>query len=404
MIRMPGDGNDPNDPFSMPFLADLFRMLQSKGPVSWDAARQFAASVATEGASEPNVDPTVRIKLEQLARVAELHVQNATGLSTDVDGRPAVIAPVNRSGWVNGSIDAWRPVIERMASSIAQASQLGLQQADEHDPTAAILGPMLKALNPMLIGLTAGSMVGHLATRALGMYDVPLPRRTNEVMIVVPNIASFADDWSLDRDDLGLWVCLSELCHHAVLNVPAVRDRLNGLLLQHASAFTANEELMHERFSSLDLAALLQGGGDEEAMAELQKSLGDPDLVLGVVQSPAQRALLPQLEAVICAIVGYVDHVMDNVGPGLIRSHHMLTEALRRRRVESTASDRFVERILGLNLTQAQYDRAKRFVDGVIERSDPGALGQLWSRPLGLPTPAEIDAPGLWLARLEAFD
>jgi uncharacterized protein (DUF2342 family) len=40
----------------------------------------------------------------------------------------------------------------------------------------------------------------------------------------------------------------------------------------------------------------------------------------------------------------------------------------------------------------------------VIERSDPDALSQLWTKTNGLPTPAEIDAPGLWLARMEFDD
>jgi len=49
---------DPeNDPFrNIPLFGDLARMLQQQGPVSWDAARQLAASIATEGVSEPNIE------------------------------------------------------------------------------------------------------------------------------------------------------------------------------------------------------------------------------------------------------------------------------------------------------------------------------------------------------------
>ena len=85
--RGPLDPDD--DPFrNIPLFGDLARMLQQQGPVSWDAARQLAASIATEGASEPNIDPLDRIKLEQLARVAELQVANATGLATSGNVRP----------------------------------------------------------------------------------------------------------------------------------------------------------------------------------------------------------------------------------------------------------------------------------------------------------------------------
>jgi len=92
---------------------------------------------------------------------------------------------------------------------------------------------------------------------------------------------------------------------------------------------------------------------------------------------------------------------MDSIGGTLIGSYAQLTEALRRRRVEADASDRFVEQLLGLELTRAAYERGTRFVDGVVERAGAGGLDPLWRDERSLPTPAEIDAPGLWLARLE---
>lgn len=73
------------NPFEgMPFFGDLLKMLGSQGPVQWDGARQLAVSLATGGESEPNVDPVERIRFEQLTRVADLHVSQATGLSTSL--------------------------------------------------------------------------------------------------------------------------------------------------------------------------------------------------------------------------------------------------------------------------------------------------------------------------------
>jgi putative hydrolase len=373
--------------------------------VSWDAARQLAITVATEGRSEDNVVPAQRIAIEELARVADLHVQDATGLSTVVDGRAPAIAPVNRTTWATRTLDAYRSLLETVATSIANASSAGFtgdptEAAD--DPAFAFLAPMMKALNPMLIGLTAGSMVGHLASRALGTYDVPVPRVGNEVMIVVPNVKAFADDWSLPLDELQLWICVHELCHHAVLNVAHVKDRLNTLLRRHGEGFVVDHQQLQDRLGEIDITSLMQSP-DPSSLGELQGLLSNPDLVLGAVQSPAQRALLPQIEALICAVVGYVDHTMDSIGHTLISSYPQLTEALRRRRVETDASDRFVERVLGFNLTQTQYDRGRRFVEGVVERAGTTGLARLWEAPRTLPTPSEIDAPGLWLARLE-FD
>jgi len=376
--------------------------MQATGPISWDTAKQLATTIATQGASEPNVDPSDRIAIEELARVADLHVQNSTGLTTIVEGRPPVIAAVNRSTWAMRTLDTYRPLLETLGESIARVSRESMPPADElTDPSLAWLTPLMHALNPMLLGLTAGTMVGHLASRTLGTYDLPVPRRpNNEVMIVVPNLDAFGDDWSLPKDELRLWICVHELAHHAVLSLPHVHEQISSLLQQHASSFTADHSGLHERLGDIDVTSLMQGQGPD-SLEELQRLIGDPEVVLGAVQSPAQRALLPHLEAVICAVVGYVDHTMDSIGAQLISSYRMLTEALRRRRVEADASDRFVEKILGFNLTQQQYDRGRHFIDGIVERGGPDAVARLWESARTLPTPAEIDAPGLWMARIE---
>ena len=94
-------------------------------------------------------------------------------------------------------------------------------------------------------------------------------------------------------------------------------------------------------------------------------------------------------------VEGVVDHVVDVVGGELIADYPMLTEALRRRRVEAAEADRFVERLFGLELGQATYDRGNTFVAGVLQRAGQDGLRRLWERAEMLPTPAEVDAPGL---------
>jgi uncharacterized protein (DUF2342 family) len=40
----------------------------------------------------------------------------------------------------------------------------------------------------------------------------------------------------------------------------------------------------------------------------------------------------------------------------------------------------------------------------VVERAGEDALPRLWANEDDLPTPAEVDAPGLWLARIGLLD
>lgn len=389
------DPLEPENPFGgLPMFGDLGRLLGGSGLAGTDAARQLAMAVATDGKSENNVDPESRIRIEQLARVAELQIAEATGLT--VSSGALVIEAVNRAGWVQRSMDAYDPIISAMSESLA--SGLTDQPVDlpDDDPMSSMFAGLFQMMGPLMLSMTTGSMVGHLGRRSLGVYDLPIPRPPSDrLFVVVPNIEEFGADWSLPREDLTLWVCLNEVAHHAVLNVGHVRERLLTLLRDHARAFRPDPSALEEKLGTIDLA------GGPEGLGALQEVIGDPDAVLGVVQTDEQREILPYLAALVAAIEGYVDHVMDEVGARLIESYPMLTEALRRRRVEADASDRFVERIFGLELTQEQYDRGHAFVAGVVERAGHEGLARLWESSDTLPTPNEIDAPGLWLARIE---
>jgi uncharacterized protein (DUF2342 family) len=51
-------------------------------------------------------------------------------------------------------------------------------------------------------------------------------------------------------------------------------------------------------------------------------------------------------------------------------------------------------------LDQEDVDRGATFVQGVLERCGELDLARLWLDERHLPTPAEVEAPGLWLARI----
>jgi putative hydrolase len=386
-------GEEPGDnPFQgMPIFGDLARLFAQQGPVGWDAARQLALSVATDGGQEPNVDPMERIRLESLARVAELHVGTVTGLPATTTG--IRIVPVTRGQWASATLDAWRPLFESLAGALGEG-QAPAAPADPGDPFG-FMGPLLQMIGPMMLGMTAGSMVGHLARRSFGQYDLPIPRPpSDELMIVPANLDEFGREWSLPPDDLRLWICLQEVAVHTVLRIGHVRQRLQDLLGRYVAGFEPDATALEDRLGQIDVS-------DPSSLGGLQSLFGDPQLLLGAIQSPAQREMLPGFEALVAAVAGYVDHVVDRAGQPLLGSYGMLAEAVRRRRVEADPSDRFVEKLFGLELTQAAYDRGTGFVAGVVERAGEEGLARLWESERTLPTPAELDAPGLWLARIE---
>jgi putative hydrolase len=394
-VSTPGPPGGFN-PFEKLF-ADLGRMFAQQGPVNWDVARQIALFLATDGEAEANVDPLERMRLEELLRVADLHISERTGFVTAFTGGVLNVIPVTRSDWAMRSLDAHKSLFERLAVSLNSSGDgpADALEADAGDGTEKLLGDLGRMVGPVLLGLQTGSMLGHLSRRAFGQYDLPIPRPPSDELLIVPaNLDAFAEEWSLAPDDLRLWVCLHEVTHHAVLGRAHVREQLEGLIGEYVSSFQVDPSALESMIGGLDPS-------DPESM---QTAFAEPDALLGALQTPAQHELLAKIETVTVVLEGFVDHVMDTVGSALIGSYAMLSEAVRRRRVEATDGDRFVERLLGLQLGQAQYDRGAAFVRGVVERAGEGGLDRLWASRRELPTPAEVDAPGLWLARIELPD
>ena len=385
-------------------------MFAGRPAGSWDTALQLAGAIATEGQPEPNVDPADRLAIEQLARVAELHVGEVTGRSVE---EPVRIEALNRTQWAKRFLDEERPLLEELSGSIGAALQsqlgdLGSEDFSEIDlqqpslpgmPPEALIKQLMGMMGPMLLGMMAGSTAGHLATRALGHYELPLPRPAHEPLtLVLRNVDEFADDWTLPREAIRLWVCLSDVAHQHVLNLDHVRAHLDGLLGEYVSAFSQDPAEIERRMRGLGIDD--EFGGSEPELEALQRLAGDPDVLLSAMQSDEQLALMPRIAAVVSTVEGYVDWVLDTLGGRLIPEYDRVTEALRRRRAEAGPSSRFVERLFGLELSQSTFDRGSQFVDGIVERSGTQALSQLWTDEAHLPTPAELDAPGLWLARV----
>lgn len=417
---------DPSDdvPEPNPFgdmaegLQQIFRMfggagggaLGGFGAPNWEQARQTAGALANEGVSESNVDPLVRMQYEQLARVAELQIAEATGLT--VSHRGITVSPVNRTQWAAATVDAYRPLFEQLSESLGRmmTAQLDDMSGDDMSEMSELLPPGLgidfsalmsgisSFIGPVMLVTMAGSTVGQLGARAFGSYDLPIPRpATDELLVVATAVDEFGRDWSLDLDDLRLFTCLDEMTHHAVMSIPHVRDRLNSLLCQHAAGFEADAAALEEQLGPVDL-------GDPDAMASLQASLTNPDFMLSAIRSTRQRELLPYIDALVSTVEGYVDWVVQRVGSRLLGSYPMVREAFRRRRVETSETSRFVEHLFGLELTQAKFDRGSTFIAGVVDRAGESALAALWSDVDHLPTPNELQAPGLWLARVGLAD
>jgi putative hydrolase len=407
-------GDVPLGPgFPNPFgfdLDQLMRMLQSQGPVNLDIARQVATAVATadpetgEPTGEPSIDAATRSTFDDVVRAAQVTVAEATGIAGTL-GVPSEC--VDRAGWAHATLDGLVPVFTALAGALQRSGDaegpdvdlgsLGIPGSDLPPEMGGDIGAFLmQSLLPLLLGVWSGSMIGQLAHHALGQYDLPLPLHGPPTQrFLVRNVEAFAEEWVLPADELRYALALREVVHGAQRSVPWVRDELERLAANYVGAYEVQPDALQDQLGEFNLS-------DPSSLAGLSGQLGDPNLLLGAMQSPLQAPMLESLQRFVSVLEGYTDVVVEVLGERmLMASHARIDEALRRHRLDRGDSAGFVDRLLGLELDRHHYDEGVAFSRGVVERGGLDQLNRLWSGIEMMPTRNELEAPGLWIARID---
>jgi putative hydrolase len=365
-------------------LGDLLKAMGGAPATAWfDAAKGLAVSVVADEQESHNPDPVARIRLEELARVVAMHLGELTG-----DAAETEVEPVTRAAWAIAALTSWRPRLESLVASSATPPPI---PDVEDDATAAMLARFTASMGPMFIGLQVGSTAGHLAEHALGSSAFPLPwPAAHHALVVVRNVEQFASDWSLDVDAVTAFTVARELAARAVYAHEPVARRVEALLAEATAAQMAAQRTLLERLTEADspedLSALL---GDPESFVE---SLAGFEAAAGGPEHDA-------LNAAVTALSAYLDEVARVIAERVLGDAARLAEAWHRHRTGDSRGVEAAAALFGVDLSRERVDLGAAFVAGVIERDGFDALGRLLADPAALPTPAEIVAPGLWLAR-----
>ena len=382
-------GVPPGDVWNdVPLFREIQRVLMSSsGPVNWELARQVGIASASWGTEDPAPGEADRRGFEEAVRVAELQVAGFTGLEAPSD-IPKVEA-VRRGQWVQANIEGLRAVLEPAAAKIGDAIAAA-QQDSIPEPSQAGVAQVLGQLSPLLLGAQVGTVLGTLAQQVLGQYDIAVPRPdgSGALLFVVPNIARFEKEWSLDPTDFRTWIAIHEVTHRFEFARPWALTRFRELIDDFTSTLTLDVGELQQRLASLDPS-------NPESMQEM---LAGEDSMFGAVMDDEQRLKLRRVQAFMTAAEGYGDHVMHALGAQMLPSYARIDEAMRRYR-ETEQVDPVFERLLGIEVKREQYRLGRAFCDTVVELTEEATLARMWDSAEALPSMPELEEPRLWLAR-----
>ena len=382
-------GVPPGDVWNdVPLFREIQRVLMSSsGPVNWELARQVGIASASWGTEDPAPGEADRRGFEEAVRVAELQVAGLTGLQAPSD-IPKVEA-VRRGQWVQANIEGLRAVLEPAAAKIGDAIAAAKQDSIP-EPSQAGVAQVLGQLSPLLLGAQVGTVLGTLAQQVLGQYDIAVPRpdASGALLFVVPNIARFEKEWSLDPTDFRTWIAIHEVTHRFEFARPWALTRFRELIDDFTSTLTLDVGELQQRLASLDPS-------NPESMQEMLAGEGS---MFGAVMDDEQRLKLRRVQAFMTAAEGYGDHVMHALGAQMLPSYARIDEAMRRYR-ETEQVDPVFERLLGIEVKREQYRLGRTFCDTVVELTDEATLARMWDSAEALPSMPELEEPRLWLAR-----
>ena len=382
-------GVPPGDVWNdVPLFREIQRVLMSSsGPVNWELASQVGIASASWGTEDPAPGEEDRRGFDEAVRVAELQVAGFTGLEAPSD--IAQVEAVRRGQWVQANIEGLRALLEPAAAKIGDAIATAQRDAVPEQAQAGV-AQMLGQLSPLLLGAQVGSVLGTLAQQVLGQYDIAVPRPdgAGALLFVVPNIARFEKEWSLDPTEFRTWIAIHEVTHRFEFARPWALTRFRELIDDFTSTLTLDVEELQQRLASLDPS-------NPEGMQEM---LAGQESLFGAVMDDEQRLKLRRVQAFMTASEGYGDHVMHALGAQMLPSYARIDEAMRRYR-ETEHVDPVFERLLGIEVKREQYRLGRAFCDTVVELTDEATLARMWDSAEALPSMPELEEPRLWLAR-----
>ena len=304
---------------------------------------------------------------------AEQLVGEFTGLAP---GDPAKALALDRQRWVDANIASFRntlqPFTRRVGERMAQSP----------------FAPAGRAV----AGTELGVLMGFLAQRVLGQYDLLVPDEgagdVDAVYYVGPNILALEKRYGFRPGDFRLWIALHEVTHRAQFRaVPWMKGYFLSLIDSTMSLIEPDPKRL---VRALERAA--------EAARRGRNPLDDGGIV-ALFATDEQRAVLDKVQALMSLLEGHGNVVMDRLGKIHVTGQERMSAALKARR-QSGGVGGVIRKLVGIEMKMRQYEIGEQFITHLEETVGIGALDAAWRGPDCLPTMTELEAPERWLERV----
>jgi coenzyme F420 biosynthesis associated uncharacterized protein len=363
------------------------RSTESPPLIDWRTARDIAVTMSRDEvlsiAERRKLDTEYRALV---ARCVPIVSEYTGDLLPDAPERTFAF---DRVDWVNANIDGF----ERMFAPLEGLNLLG------EAANRSIAGQMFGTLNQKVLSAEVGLLLGYLARKVLGQYDLTLlgrePLGPGRLYYVEPNIKAAEHTLGLPRDEFRMWLALHETTHAFEFEAhPWLRDHFNAMLERYFGYL--REDAVNLRSQGLSGLRLY--------IDRIRSGSGESGSWLESLMNAEQRELFNQMQATMCIVEGYSNHVMNAVGRELLPNYTMISRRFEQRLQQRSQADRLLAKLTGLDVKMEQYRLGEQFIDRVARDRGHSFARRVWDGADYLPTMAEIRQPELWLARIDFRD
>ena len=357
-------------------FGDLFKMLGQQGPDAWfQTATQLALNVARGDDGDPNPPPSERQRLEEFAPLVGRHVDALFGVSSNPE-----VTVVNRSGLTLAALQQWRPLISPMAEAPAT---LDLDEVEG----GAMMAQLASSLGPLFLGFQLGSVAGHFSERAWSLSALALPREDDTRHLVVNNVAHFAQEWSLERDEVYVFALAREFVAALILSQPGTGDALRALLVDAVREAAAAQG---------DVLQRLQGMINPDNMASF---MSNPEALLEEIELPGETDATRAINAAAAVLGAFFDAAAAEITSAMMGPRPLLVEAWRRHRLTDARGEDAAAALFAITNQGPHHDAAREFVARIAREHGLGAFSALL-RVDGLPSHDDLHDPDAWFERV----